>query len=287
MQDSPAHNRITAVAFWLYSMVGGAVYYSWPVALMSATTLVDARTNAIRAAVRTERRVRQGEAFWESAVVAPSKELVKALEVLNEGFARGLILQVAYSLLIIVGFVCLLLSKWFAGLDGDTELIVSGIVSLIIVVTAVPAVQCTMLLGAVSTSCDDFTEDLNTLRGENFDLQTDARTFMLERFLKNVNHNQGIGFRIGGLVLTKKILFILFAEFLTGLAIFIPIILRNSVLGHTAVGDASSTEAVATTGACVPSAQHVAFIKGFKTMVASEAANCSFGNMTIDVIAGM
>ena len=287
MQDSPAHNRITVVAMWLW-MMGAAVYYSWPVALMFATTLVDARTNAIRAAVRTERQARQGEAFWESAVVAPSKELVKALEVLNEGFARGLILQVAVSLLFIVACVCTLLSKWFAGLDGDTELIVGGLMCFGIVVNGVPAVQCTMLLGAVSTSCDDFTEDLNTLRLENFDLQTDARIFMLERFLKNVNHNQGIGFRIGGLVLTKKILFILFAEFLTGLAIFIPIILRNSVLGHTAqVGDASSTEAAATTGACVPSAQHVAFIKGFKTMVASEAANCSFGNMTIDVIAGM
>ena len=284
MQDSPAHNRITAVAFWLYGVVGAAVYYSWPVALMSATTLVDARTNAIRAALRTERQARQGEAFWESAVVAPSKELVKALEVLNEGFARGLILQVAVSLLVIVGLVCLLLSKWFAGLDGDTELIVGGLVCFGIVITALPAVQCTMLLGAVSTSCDDFTEDLNTLRLENFDDDTDAKIFKLERALKNVNHNQGIGFRIGGLVLTKKILFILFAEFLTGLAIFIPIILRNSVLGHTAVGDASSTEAAATTGACVPSAQQVTVIKA---MVTSETANCTFANVTIGAIVGM
>eukprot|EP01049_Picozoa_sp_SAG25_P001354 SAG25_NODE_59_length_18387_cov_33.379770_3_plen_284_part_00 len=283
MQDSPAHNRITAVAFWLYSVVGATVYYSWPVALKSATTLVDARTNAIRAAVRTERQARQGEAFWESAVVAPSKELVKALEVLNEGFAGGLILQVALSLLIIVVLVCILLSKWFAGLDGDMELLVGSLCCVGLVVNAVPAVQCTMLLGAVSTSCDDFTEDLNTLRGENFDLQTDARIFMLERFLKNVNHNQGIGFRIGGLVLTKKILFILFAEFLAGLAVVLPIILRNSVLGHTAEHTTTSTVAAAT-AACLPSAQQVAVIKASLT---SDIANCTFDNMTVGAIRGM
>lgn len=283
MQDSPAHNRITAVAYWLYAVVGAAVYYSWPVALMSATTLVDARTNAIRAAVRTERQARQGEAFWESAVVAPSKELVKALEVLNEGFARGLILQVTTSLLVNVGLVCMLLSKWFAGLDGDTELIVGGLASFLFVVYAVPAVQCTMLLGAVSTSCDDFTEDLNTLRGENFDLQTDAQIFMLERFLKNVNHNQGIGFRIGGLVLTKKILFILFIEAITGLAFIIPIVLSNSALGHTAEDTTTSTVAAAT-AACLPSAQQVAVIKASLT---SDIANCTFDNMTIGAIRGM
>ena len=61
----------------------------------------------------------------------------------------------------------------------------------------------------------------------------------------------------------------------------------STYFGHTAKDTSSTAAAAGATGACVPSAQHVAFIKCFKAMVASEAANCSFGNMTIDAIAGM
>ena len=99
--------------------------------------------------------------------------------------------------------------------------------------------------------------------------------------------NKGIGFRVGGLVLTKKILFILFIEAITGLAFIVPIVLSNSAFGRTAEDISSTAAAAGATGECVPSAEHVAFINGFKAMVASEAANCSFGNMTIDEIAGM
>ena len=138
-----------------------------------------------------------------------------------------------------------------------------------------------MLLGAVSTSCDDLIEDLNIQRFEMFDDVTHARILKLEIALKNVNHGQGIGFKVGGLVLTKRILFILLAEVLTGLAFILPIMLSHSVLGEEKV--ATSTAEV--TRECFPSAQQVAIIK---TMVASEdTANCSFVNLTIGTILGM
>ena len=86
------------------------------------------------------------------------------------------------------------------------------------------------------------------------------------------------------LLTTKKILFILFAEFLTGLAIIIPIILNNSALGHTAEETSSTDAAAGALGACVPSAQQVTVIKA---MVTSETANCTFANVTIGAIVGM
>eukprot|EP01046_Picozoa_sp_COSAG06_P115502 COSAG06_NODE_62407_length_265_cov_0.620482_2_plen_58_part_01 len=58
-----------------------------------------------------------------------------------------------------------------------------------------------MLLGAVSSSCDDLIEDLNKLRLESFDTETHLRVGQLETALKNVNHGQGVGFCVGGLVL--------------------------------------------------------------------------------------
>ena len=234
MQESPNLNRFSAVLVnWVVPLFGMAPFYSWPVALMSATTLVDARTSSLRAAVRSEQCERQGESFWDSAVVAPAKELVGALEVLNENFARGLILQVLWSSMYIVSLICMLLSKWFAALDDEARPIVTTIVPLGLIYNLVPATQCLVMLSAIGTSCDDFIEDLNNLRGatlSEIERVSRPRFEVLEQYLKNVNHGQGIGFKIGGLVLTKKILFIAFAEMVGGLAILMPIILNNSVL---------------------------------------------------------
>ena len=71
---------------------------------------------------------------------------------------------------------------------------------------------------------------------------------------------------------------------LTGLVIFIPIILNNSALGHTAEETSSTDAAAGALGACVPSAQQVTVIKA---MVTSETANCTFANVTIGAIVGM
>jgi hypothetical protein len=243
---------------------------------MSATTLVDARTSAIRASLRQARR---GEDFWESAVVAPSKELVKALEVLNDNFARGLLYQVGYSGLPIAYCICTLLSKWFASMSGDMELLVGGFVWFIIIAGGIPAVQCTMLLGAVSTSCDDFMDDLNTLRGENFDDDTHARIFKLETFLRNVNHGQGIGFKVGGLVLTKKFLFIMFVEFLTGLLFIVPIMLSHGVAEEDSTNDSVSIG----DDACGLTPSEIAVIQSGMLM---RNESCTY-NLTLDEILGM
>ena len=52
------------------------------------------------------------------------------------------------------------------------------------------------LLGAVSTACDDVTEDLNELRLQRFTNEVDERVAMLERAFRGINHGQGIGFKV-------------------------------------------------------------------------------------------
>ena len=246
---------------------------------MSATTLVDARILAIRAAVRKEQKERQGDDFWESMVVAPSKELVKALEVLNDGFANGLILQVMQTVTTISALICVSLSKWFDSLDGRTELMAGVIICYASILNLTVAVQCTMLVAAVSTSCDDFAEDLNTLRLDNFDNDNDFRIFKLERALKNVNHGQGIGFKVGGLVLTKKILFIIFAETVAGLTFVLPIVLSHSALGRV---DEDNTDVAM--GDCVLSEQQIAITK---VAFGVASGNCSYANMSIGAVLAM
>ena len=87
------------------------------------------------------------------------------------------------------------------------------------------------LLGAVSTACDDVTEDLNELRLQRFTNEVDERVGMLERAFRGINHGQGIGFKVMGLVLTKKVLGIIFFEFLCGLLFVVPIIWSNTAMG--------------------------------------------------------
>lgn len=246
---------------------------------MSATTLVDARTFAIRAAVQKEQQKRQGEDFWESMVVVPSKELVKVLEVLNDSFTNGLILQVLQTTMSLSACICILLSKWFAAITGITRLLVNAVACFSVVLNMIPAVQCTMLLGAVSTSCDNLIEDLNILRLEDFNDDNDFKIFKLERALKNVNHGQGIGFKVGGLVLTKKVLYIMFAETVAMLSFVMPIVLSHSALGKVDEGDTSVAM-----GVCVLSEQQITIAKATFGVA---SGNCSYANMTIGAVLAM
>jgi hypothetical protein len=125
--------------------------------------------------------------------------------------------------------------------------------------TAAMTLMPVYMVGAVSTYCDDLVEDLNELRLEHFTDEVDERVAKLERAFKArlllscfgdtnptlrrsvshcflnargvpqaVNHGQGIGFKVLGLVLTKKVLVIIFLEFLTGLLFVVPIVWSNS-----------------------------------------------------------
>ena len=112
----PARVGLTASLALFGCYTTTQVYYSWGTALYLATTLVSAKTNSIRAAVRHELEISRGEEYWQTKVVEPCKELVVALAVLNGNFSRGMILQVSYFLLLVTGFSCMLLSKFFDNL---------------------------------------------------------------------------------------------------------------------------------------------------------------------------
>ena len=188
----PIQNRLSALALWLYCVLGASVLAAWPVALQLATTLIDARTNAIRAAIARERggegprtsvRVRADDQHWETQVVSRCRELVEVLGVLSDNFKRPLWLQLLDSLVSIGALLCLLLSDYFASIDGKLA------VGLLVIFVAVyeilyPSTQVAVLLGAVSTSCDDLTEDLNTLRLQSLTRETHTRVLMLETALK-------------------------------------------------------------------------------------------------------
>jgi hypothetical protein len=97
--------------------------------------------------------------------------------------------QVAFTVSVKVTCSCILISKWYDTLDGgDVELLIFVVLAIAMVVVAMQATQPMLLLGAVSPSCDDLTEDLNKLCIKNLEPETHKRVLMLETALKNVNH---------------------------------------------------------------------------------------------------
>ena len=59
---------------------------------------------------------------------------------------------------------------------------------------------------ALSTACDDLKEKLNAVRISDLSPEIDARLIILERAMANVNHGQGVGFDVKGIVVDKKML---------------------------------------------------------------------------------
>ena len=201
---------LTSILILFFCWTTVQVYYSWGTALFFATTLITAKTDAIRYAISRELQQPRGEEYWQSAIVSPCKDLVAALAVLTESFSRGLILQVSYFLLYCTGYPCALLSKSFDDLwsrrhdlngfdDAKAHLDVHPILPYGFLFMGVVAIFLTTgmtfmpvyLLGAVSTACDDLTEDLNKMRLERFSGEVDERVSMLERAFKGCNHGQG------------------------------------------------------------------------------------------------
>ena len=65
---------------------------------------------------------------------------------------------------------------------------------------------------ALSTKCDDLKEKLNAVRISDLTPEIDARLIILERAMANVNHGQGVGFDVKGIVVDKKMLMLMAAK---------------------------------------------------------------------------
>ena len=54
------------------------------------------------------------------------------------------------------------------------------------------------------TSCDEYLSELNEMRSERLSVYNEHRVEALRGYLRNLNHEQGLGFVLYGVVLDKK-----------------------------------------------------------------------------------
>ena len=98
--QSPWQNRCTAAALLLWHLLAGPAVKLWSATLHIATELIAAKIDAIAAALEPELRTKGTDTSaeqWEESVVEPVRGLIRDLETLSDGWAKG---AVAYLSLI-------------------------------------------------------------------------------------------------------------------------------------------------------------------------------------------
>ena len=174
----------------------------------------------------------------------PLRQLVDTMQILTDGWGRGMAAVAFSSVFMVLGQTCVLLSPMTDTLvhfGPDTPLYTRMInCFFLFLFTMIPF----SLAGGpakVSTACDDLKETLNAIRLANpLSVEVDQRVSILERCLTNVNRGQGIGFKVFDFVIDQKVLTKIFLQIVSAISFLAPIMLglsRGEQVTPGAAGD--------------------------------------------------
>lgn len=199
------HNRLACGAFMFFFCTGDGIYHAWLLTLKTATTLVSAKVRRIITSIDTASGNTMDKEQWVAEILDPCRELIHTLNLLSDGWARGTLAYVAYTIAMGFAMVCVQLTPWTR--DHDNELAIRAVAAFLL--CGFCAMLFLTILGpaTVSSECDDLKERLNRMRITNFDVETHERLLILETAMEKSNHGQGIGFCVLGVVIDKPVLY--------------------------------------------------------------------------------
>ncbi len=241
----PLRNRISALAFVAFYSFAVPLLGPWSVAARTASALIEHRLRATRiAAVRAVDEASgrlvgtpASVSRWEREVAEPCRSLMADLELLNEGYAGGVIAWAGFMLGLSIAMISLAFAPsldvmlmrvrpWLPVLV-KTICLFFGLVfcpAMSLVIASVPAY--------VSTQCRDLRDALNKARASDFSQTKHDRIVIIETALANANHGQGLGFTIMGTVVDKSLLSQLAAKICAGVAAVTPLIVTLSTVNN-------------------------------------------------------
>jgi hypothetical protein len=296
--QSPTQNRLTAAAFIAF-VPALAVTYVWIVTLKTATAVIATRIATVAEAVEGETRSEgqdMSEDQWGSTVTAPCRAMIREMQALTEGWARGVLVAWGMMFWGIVALVCLALSPVVAEALtelgerlGATWLLVAFRVFFFALAgfSVFLALEVASGPAEVSTQADDLKERLNDVRVSDFSREADEKVAIIERALSSANHGQGVGFQVVGTVIDQRKLQQIGMRLVAGAQVFVPLVLAFSVYGvDDAVQPASQDQPGGSGSAakCGLTPQQVGMIKA---MFDGAGDNCSFANVTIGAVLAM
>ena len=192
---------------------------------------------------------------WEADVVAPITKLVDTMQIVTEGWGRGMAATSFAAVTMILSQVCISLSPMtdrltFWGEDTPTYMRLQGafftlgftLIPFLMAVSSKIAMLARLVLLAnlksnilqlgpakVSTACDDLKESLNSIRLANpLSVEIDQRVSILEKILTNVNRGQGIGLKVFDFVIDIRLLTKMALQLFSGMSFIAPILLGMS-----------------------------------------------------------
>ena len=281
----PWQNRCTA-ATWLLWMLLAFIpaFHTWTATLHLATELIAAKIDTIEAALELElktKRTDTSEEQWEVSVVEPVRELIRDQARLSDGWATGAVAMHVLSAFYTCAFICFALSPtlgpWAVEQSGlawaGTAL--TGFCVAMAVGGLITPLQILAAPAALSTACDDLKEKLNEVRISDLSPDIDARLIILERAMANVNHGQGVGFNVLGIVIDKKMLTLMAARlYAAGSAAFTAILAYTAYAPDVSAGGSAQCELSSTQVSVVQS------------VLEGRNMSCAY-NMTVDAVLGM
>lgn len=243
---SPLHNRLAAVVALLNGLATPCIEAGWTVALKTATAVVNARLDAVSAAVRREAMTEDEDVDdeeWQRTVIAPCRELMHDVELLTQGWSRGVVLKWGVDLLMASCVACAGLSPVIADLLGEANtgvswslFVVRGSLPLLVLYFLTDMATVATAPASLSTKCDDLKESLNQVRISDFSKATDERVKILERALNMANHGQGIGSAVLGYVIDMKLLHKLGFQLVAVVSGLAPVVLAASIYNSVPAG---------------------------------------------------
>jgi hypothetical protein len=229
--------------------------WAWWLSLKVASALVSDEVTECRKLIDTTSAT---SAEWDIEVVPQLLQLVNStLPALSRGWANGLL--------------ALWTACWAASLGMFTHYLDCGTMFFFVmgVISACVPLFLAADVASASSDCDTIKAELNSKRAADLSVENDAKLFVLERLLQNLNKDQGLGFVVGGTVLDNTTLKMIFAKMAGLLGTVGPIILSLAPT-TTASADAGDLPQ------CAATAAEIAHVRATFTN-----SSCSYTNLTV------
>jgi len=246
--------RVFALVIGLFCAYVWPLAIAWWLSLNEASVLVSYEVIECRKLID---KTSATSADWDALVVPELLKLInETLPTLSEGWADGMLALWAGCWVSALGT--------FAGFLNNTS--ATLFLYLTVFLACLPLCMAAGVAGA-SSDCDAVKAQLNKKRASDLSVENDAKLYVIERLLQNLNKGQGLGFVVAGKVLNKTTLKTIFVAVGSFLGAAVPLILALK-----------PPTIVPGTEACALTAQQVA---GIKAAMMTASASCAPFNVTI------
>jgi len=255
-----------------------ATMSGWWLSMLQASALARASIAEVMAAV--EATDATNEEHWSLTVAKPVLALEQTMTLLTSGWATGMIGMIT----VLWAFTVANLAQLFNvpvldaldRMDGNDPGTNFGLSVRVIIVTAPMPIMMAVDLTKTSSRCDELKDCINQ-SGIRHGPTCFHNLAWLETRLRQMNNDQGLGFKVGGMVLDKKKLAVIAISLGSGLVTLITYMIALQDTPAVAVGGNAT---------CAPTAAQTSLVATCAQLALGGNGSACLGNVTLASIVG-